>query len=1167
MQDLKLTFLGGFQVARNGVLLRRFSSDKVRALLVYLAVENQAHSRTALARLLWPGYSEESARHNLRQALYELRNTLGTATPPFLLTSRLTIQFNPTASLSTDVQRFSALLAACATHTHTRLHGCAECLARMKEAAELYQGDFLADFVVDDSDSFEEWRRVTQERLHVQALDLLMDLADAAEAAGDDETASEYARRQLALEPWLEAAHRQIMRVLARRGQRNAATTQYNLCRQILADELGAEPDAATTTLYEQIRAGLFPDRAALPNAESHTPTVGDKLTPDQAQAPSLATYVLPESLSPSTPFVARDRELAQLQDVLAQSLAGSGQVAFISGEAGSGKSALIRAFAQQAQNAHPELIVAGGTCNAHMGAGDPYLPFRALVNLLTGGLEAGGREGLFAEEQALRLWQFMPVVVPLLVEVAADLVDSFVPSEALLARAESFAAPQEGWVRKLKARLARAEVAVLEQNRLFTQLTDLLQRLAIQRPLLLLLDDLHWADPSSLQLLFHLGRTITSSRIMILGAYRPEDVTSGADGKPHPFLTLLNEFKRSFGNIEVGLDQMIESEGRRFVDALLDSQPNHLDETFRQAFYQHTEGHALFTTELLRHLQTQGHLQQDTAGYWVLSNTLEWAALSPKVEGVIEERIGRLTPALRQILQVASVEGEEFTAEVVARVQMMGERDLVRQLGEELERRHRLVSVQGLTWIGAQRLSYYRFRHNLYQKYLYQSLSEVERAYLHADIVAALETLFAEQIEQVVVRLARHCQAAGLTDKAVAYFLQAGERAQRLSAYPEAISYLRQGLTLLYTLPDTPLRAQREVTFQLQLSNTVIATKGYGAPEVGDALQRALTLSRQLNNDTEPFWVLHGLHRYSLARGEWQEARDWAAQLVKSGQERAEPALLAEAHRALGMILFYLGEFAPALQQFEQGLLAYQRQADFHYLPAFGQEPGMVCHALAAMALWMLGDEDQAQQHMNQALALATAQDHPLLLTSAQAVAASFYYLQHEVDAVRESSEAGLHHATYQNFDYWDGTLLMAHGWALTMSGQGAAGVVELRQGLSTWLATGAKLAHHAYIAMLAEAVATSGEVDEGLALITDALAAIPGSGRFWEAEIYRLKGEFLLMQDARTQMDEAERCFQQAIAIAQEQSARALVARATQSLNRLRQQQGKSEEVTGST
>lgn len=226
-----------------------------------------------------------------------------------------------------------------------------------------------------------------------------------------------------------------------------------------------------------------------------------------------------------------------------------------------------------------------------------------------------------------------------------------------------------------------------------------------------------------------------------------------------------------------------------------------------------------------------------------------------------------------------------------------------------------------------------------------------------------------------------------------------------------------------------------------------------------------------------------------------------------------------------------------------------------------------MVCHALAAMALWMLGDEDQAQQHMNQALALATAQDHPLLLTSAQAVAASFYYLQHEVDAVRESSEAGLHHATYQNFDYWDGTLLMAHGWALTMSGQGAAGVVELRQGLSTWLATGAKLAHHAYIAMLAEAVATSGEVDEGLALITDALAAIPGSGRFWEAEIYRLKGEFLLMQDARTQMDEAERCFQQAIAIAQEQSARALVARATQSLNRLRQQQGKSEEVTGST
>ncbi len=665
MSNLTVTLLGQLQVTLNGRPVSAFSTDKVRALLVYLAMERQSHSRSMLARLLWPGYSEGSARNNLRQTLFELRQSLGdaNATPPFFLVTRLAIQLNPAATVAVDVHDFAALLDACARHAHVRLSSCTECLQRLQQAAVLYRGDFLAGFALDDSIEFEEWRRTMQENLHVQMLDLLSDLADAAEAAGDDEQAQLYARRQLAMEPWLEAAHRQIMRILARRGQRSAASAQYNICRQVLATELGVEPDPATTTLYEQIRTGDFPTQ----EPRGQTATRQETITIQSARPFSTAHSLT--SITQSTPFVAREHELARLDGFLTQALAGHGQILFVSGEAGSGKTTLMRKFALQAQEAHPDLIVAGAVCNAHTGVGDPYLPFRALISLLAGGLEAGGREGLFTEEQARRLWEFMPTVVPTLVEFGADLIDSFVSGVALQARAETFAQHNRTWLLRLAAQVERAGEGILEQGRLFSQVTDLFQRLASQRPLLLILDDLHWTDPSSLNLLFHLGRNLGNSRILIVSAYRPEDIAAPANEKPHPLPNVLNEFKRKFGDIWVDLDQSSEVERRRFIDALIDSEANRLGEQFRQALLRHTEGHALFASELLVDLQMRGDLVRDAEGRWVAACSLDWQKLPPRVEGVIEARIGRLTPMLRQVLQVASVEGEEFTAEVVARV------------------------------------------------------------------------------------------------------------------------------------------------------------------------------------------------------------------------------------------------------------------------------------------------------------------------------------------------------------------------------------------------------------------------------------------------------------------------------------------------------------------
>ena len=267
MSHLQLTCLGDFAITLAGEPLVAFQTDKMRALLIYLVLEGQPHQRSVLAQVLWPGYSDESARHSLRQSLHQLRLLLRDGDGdgdgerervPWLLTTRQTVQFNPAAAVALDVTRFAQLLAETRAHPHPQLTTCQPCLAQLREAVTLYQGDFLAGFTVADSDPFEEWRRVIQEQLHLQVLHTLTQLADAAEAGGDAEAALQAARHQLALEPWLEAAHRRIMRIFAGRGQRAAALAQYQRCRQVLSEELGAEPEAETTALAEEIQRGAF---------------------------------------------------------------------------------------------------------------------------------------------------------------------------------------------------------------------------------------------------------------------------------------------------------------------------------------------------------------------------------------------------------------------------------------------------------------------------------------------------------------------------------------------------------------------------------------------------------------------------------------------------------------------------------------------------------------------------------------------------------------------------------------------------------------------------------------------------------------------------------------------------------------------------------------------
>ncbi len=499
------------------------------------------------------------------------------------------------------------------------------------------------------------------------------------------------------------------------------------------------------------------------------------------------------------SPFVAREQELTQLQRRLVLSLLGQGQVITIAGEAGAGKTALINHFVGRSQRAYQELLTAIGTCNAQTGIGDPYLPLREILNMLTAAPGAKLAEKEASEENASRLRSFLRFSGKAVVEIAPDLVGLFIPGAGLAARVGTFVAEQAGWLDRLEGLAGRQPAAPgeLEQEHIFEQVTRLLQAMAAQQPLLLILDDLQWADRASLGLFFHLARRIGESRILLVGAYRPDEVALGRDGERHPLEKLLSELKRYLGEIEVDLDAARVERGEAFVDALLDAEFNGLSGSFRHALYRHTRGHPLFIVELLRELQERGDIVRQEAG-WSEAHEVAWGALPPRVEGVIEERVNRLEDELRDILTVASVEGEAFTAQVIARVEELRERQLLRSFSQQLVKRHRLVEDQGEARVGEQVLSRFQFSHALLQQFIYDDLSAGERRLLHREVAEALEVLYAGRIDEITLQLARHYAEADEREKAIDYLLQAGDRARQLYAYQEAIDHYERALAFL---------------------------------------------------------------------------------------------------------------------------------------------------------------------------------------------------------------------------------------------------------------------------------------------------------------------------------------------------------------------------------
>lgn len=807
------------------------------------------------------------------------------------------------------------------------------------------------------------------------------------------------------------------------------------------------------------------------------------------------------------TPLVGRTQEVALLLERWELVTDGLGQVVLLTGEAGIGKSRLAQVLIEHVAETGHRWLACQGSPYYHQTA------FAPLIELL---------------ERAVLHWdpktppvQKLRTLETLVRQYALPPVEGFV----LLATLLALPLPPD------TAPLALSPEQ--QKQRTLHILLTLLVRLAAEQPLLLVLEDLHWVDPSTLEWLRLLVDHGPITRLLTLCTTRP-DVQPPWTGRAHctPLtLARLPERQATALTRQVARGATLSAEVVAQIVAQTDGVPLFVEEVTKTV---------LASDRLWAHATPAGPPPP-----LAIPATLAEALLA---------RLDRLGAA-KGLAQLGATLGREFPYALLQAVAPWDEATVRQGL-------QHLVDAELLYQRGLPPEATYVFKHALLQDAAYQSLLTPIRQQYHQHIAQVLEAQGGESTATRPEVLAQHYTAAGLPVQALPYWQAAGERAVQRSAHLEAISHFTRGLDLVLTLPETAQRSQQELGLHLAVGPSLIATQGYSAPRVEQTYRRALTLCQHLGDTPELLPALGGLAIFYLVRGALSTAHHLSARVVQLAQKAQDPLLSAEASVGQGVLAYYLGDFPAAHVYCTQGLALYTRAP--HHSRAFPyQDPQVAGLVHMALTLEALGYPDQATLRLTEAVATAQRLAHPYTLVWTLAFAARFHQHRREAGLTQEQAEATILGAVEHGFAYSRANGMLLRGWAVATHGCLDEGLAQMQQGLATVRALGTRLALPYWLGLLAEGYGHAGRPTEGQALLEEALAVVDETGqRYHAAELLRLQGE-LHLHDPSPQVPQAEVCLRQALAIARQQQARAFELRAALRLARLWQQQGKRAEA----
>ena len=1082
---MQFRILGPLEVL-DGQRLVELGRPKQRALLAVLLVHaNQVVALDRLIEELWGEQPPAQATASLQAYVSNLRRVLEPGrparTPPRLLVTQPPGYRLVVAPEDLDATRFEVLGEEGHRLLEEEQPGAAAQVLR--EALELWRGPALAD-VAD-----EPFARAERQRLEELRLAALEDRLAAELALGRHAAAAAELGELVGRCPFRERLHGLLMLALYRSGRQAEALQAFQAARRVLGEELGIDP----SPWLRQLEADIL---RQTPRLDWTPPPVqaGQPAEPVAAEPPTASPAMAPPPSAGDGELVGREEQLAALDRALTGTSAGRGRLVLVAGEPGIGKTRLAEEVARRA--AAQDVRVAWGGC--YEGEGAPaFWPWVQVVRELLADVPPG-EFGPKLGPSGAELSQLLPEL--------KELVPGLEPPPVVELAAARF--------------------------RLYQAVTELLRRLADAQPLLVIVDDLHWADTGSLGLLAFLAAELRHAQLAVLGTYR--DLEAAAGG---PLADTLGALAREPVVERIALRGLGRAEVARLIATTVESRPG---EELVRAVHDRTEGNPFFVTELLRLLQSEGGLQADDA------MTAARRAIPVGVRDVLRRRLARLPEQTNAVLLVAAVAGRGFDLDLVETV-----------AGLEDERALEAVEaavVAGLVVEDHQMVGRYRFTHALIREAIYEQLSRARRARLHARVAEALVGRHGPHDPEHALELAQHWWAAASVtgpSAALPHVVAAADHAMTRLAYEQAEQQLRRALQLLESMPPSAERTRREFGVQVQLGNLLGQLSDPGTPEAAAAFERAGELATEVADDPAAVPAFAGIHGVYTARAEHDRARALAERVLDGAQRSDDPQALLAGHVLLGRTLVLQGELVAARDHLEAAMRLIAAMPDTSSLPAIPL--ALTADTYLEIVLALLGLHDQATRVAEAASRRLERSGHPYPKAASMVLGVSAAAHRRDPPLLRERATAATALA-----ERWGFQILAIHatallGWAQAMEGNLADGLKLLRRGLAHWDAAGVLVTRPLLLGLLAEVEQLAGRPGEALRLLDDALALVDRGGeRYFEAELHRLKGESLLAVSP-PRAAEAEAAFATAISVARRQGAKLLEDRAAASLGRL--------------
>ncbi|MEP7271029.1 MAG: protein kinase [Acidobacteriota bacterium] len=832
---------------------------------------------------------------------------------------------------------------------------------------------------------------------------------------------------------------------------------------------------------------------------------------------------------------VGREKDLKELHACYASAEAGKGVLLCIAGEPGIGKTTVVEEFLDALASQTRSPVIARGRCSERLAGTEAYLPWLEALDGLLRNVERRGnlQTAVFGDESILETTK----------RLAPTWYTEVMPSQSSESSAE-----------RLRAERASS------QERMKREFGALLQAVSERLPIVLFLDDLHWADSSTIDLLAYVTNRVTGMRALIIATYRPTDMLLAR----HPFLKLKPDLQARGLCREIALDFLSREEIEEYL--ALEFPENRFSNDLPALIHAKTEGNPLFIVDLVHYLRDRGVIAIE-AERWTLAQPLPdlERELPESVRGMIQRKIDQLSEDDRRLLVAASVQGYGFDSAVVATVLNLDPADVEERL-ETLEMVHSLVRFVGEKEFPGNILTLrYRFVHVLYQNALYASLRPTRKAQLSAAVAEAVLAHHSDKAETVASELAFLFEAARDWRRASDNYLIAARNAADVFATQESGALAHRGLTALHHLPETSERAELELKLQVLLGSSTMAAKGFAAPEVEQAFMRASELCLQLDNRAQLFQAQFSLAIVHVVKAEYRRALWYGEQCLELAESLGQAVMLMQSRWILGLSCCYLGQIEIAREHFEQTIAIHDSNNINSPLSLYG---GVLSRAHLARMLLYLGYPDRAHQLIDEASAKAEQLGHPIGLANVLALAA--YHQAFNGNAQRTEDLAGAinWYAEEHGLPYYAAIAMMMRGWAIAAQGQLEDGIALIRKGLALYEATGTRQQVTYFLLLLVEALKNAGHVDEALETLTEALeTAKQTDEQYYMSELLRLKGELLLASappggSSPTHL-EAETCYRQSIETARERNARSFELRAVMSLARLQQQQGRHAEA----